>query len=102
VPLVSYKEVLPLGLVRKVESILTPTNTALIQQFVNMVRKSDTRETYKKRTLAELEKYMIIKSYLSDAEYQLLFEIINWIAQNIDSVKAKKKLLSKLTELGRK
>ena len=89
-PLVSYEKVLPLGLVRKVKSTLNLTNTALIQQFVNMARKTDTSETYKERALAELEKY---KPYPSDPEYRLLLKIINWIAQNIASVKAKKRKL---------
>lgn len=79
-PLVSYKDVLPPGLVNKVKS-------SLLQQLVNMVGKSDTGESYRERALAELEKQ---RRYIPDEEYRFLLEVVDWITRNIDYVKRKK------------
>ena len=86
-PLDPYEDVLPLGLVNRIKSALNPMRIPLVQQLVSMVRKRDTGESYKERALAGLEKY---KPRLSDAEYELLSDIVNWIAQNIDYVKRKR------------
>lgn len=82
--LVSYKDVLPPGLIYRTRSTLRPLNELLVQQLVNIVRKSDTSESYKERALTMLEKH---KLHLSDTEYRLLLDIVNWIAQTIDYVK---------------
>jgi len=86
-PILSYEDVLPLGLVNRVKSTLSPTNIALVQQLVNMVRKLDTSRLYRKRALAELEKY---KPYLQDTEYEVFLSVVEWIVQNIDRVKSRK------------
>jgi len=86
-PLDSYEDVLPSGLAKRIKNTLNPAHIPLVQQLVNMVGKRDTGELYKERALAKLKKY---KPQLSGTEHELLLDVVNWIAQNIDYVKRRR------------
>jgi len=52
-----------------------------------MVGKRDTGESHKEKALAKLKRY---KTQLSDTEYGLLLDVVNWVARNVDYVKRRR------------
>ncbi|RLF23123.1 MAG: hypothetical protein DRN15_07245 [Thermoprotei archaeon] len=79
---VSYRRILPPGLVHKVKSQVPSAHRQLVQLLITCVKDADTKESY----LARVNR-MMDSSSVSDEEREVLREIAHFIAGNLSFVK---------------